>query len=108
MSAARYVGSPLERTTHPVLVVAEGGGPQPQRAVSPYVCPASPSSSQRALDLTRGARVERALAEERVELDAVALERALDLRQQDLDGPTGQLVRLGLGGPGICAASSAT
>ena len=32
MSAAKYVGSPFERTHDPVLVVAERRRPQPQRA----------------------------------------------------------------------------
>ena len=94
---------------HPVLVVAEARRPQPHRALGVVDVADLLEPRQRALQLARGTLVERSLAEENVEPDPVAIERRLDLGQQQVDRAPRQLVRRSRPPrPGISDARSAT
>ena len=75
MSAAKYVGSPLARITA-VLVVAERGRAEPQRAALLVDVPASRSRST--ARSTQPSSWRRGLARPDVEVDAEVLQAGLD------------------------------
>ena len=90
MSAAKYVGPPVGPDDHPVLVVAEGRGPEPQRPVELVDVAARPQ----ALDgpLHPALRVQRALGLPEVEPDPEACERGLDAGPDALGRPAPDLL----------------
>ncbi len=93
----RLSGRALE---HPVLVVAEGGRAQPQRALGAVRQPALAEQRQRLVDRARIALAQGALEEEGVVVHAERLERGLDALEQHRDAALGEVggVRLRGGG----------
>ena len=85
-------GLPVGAHHDAVLVVAEARRAQPQRAVGPVHVSRLLQERERSLQFIWRTGVQGALAEKRVEVHLIALERVLDPRQQDLDRARGNLL----------------
>src|SRR5205823_8858092 len=81
---------------HAVLVVAESGRPEPQRALVLIEQVTLSQQLEGMVDLAL--LVERVFGEEAVHVHAETLERLLDALDHQLDSPPCQLVRISVGG----------